>query len=59
MSGPSLDLGLVLNVLFEYREGGPAHSEQAVCATPEYWFPVVFFNVIGELFPYQARSDRL
>ena len=59
MSGPLLDLRLVLNVLLEYRQGCSAYSEEAVRATPENRFPVVFLYVVGKLFSDQARRDRL
>lgn len=59
MSGPLFDLGLILNVLLEHRKGSAAHSKEAVGATPENWFPVVFLYVSGKLFPYQTRGNRL
>ena len=58
MSGPLLDLGLILNVLLEHREGCSPDSKEAVGATPENRFPVVFLDVVGKLLPDQAGSDR-
>ena len=59
MSGPSLYLALILNVLLEHREGGATDCEEAVRATPKNRFPVVFLYVVRKLFSDQARSYRL
>ncbi len=58
MSGPSLYLALILNVLLEHREGCATDCEEAVRATPKNRFPVVFLDVVGKLLPDQASSDR-
>lgn len=59
MSGPSLYLALILNVLLEHREGCATDCEEAVRATPKNRFPVVFLYVVRKLFSDQARRDRL
>ena len=59
MSGPSLYLALILNVLLEHREGCATDCEEAVRATPKNRFSVVFLDVVGKLFSDQARSYRL
>jgi len=58
VSGPLLDLGLILNALLEHRDVCTPDSKEAVGATPENWFPVVFLDVLGKLFPDQAGRDR-
>jgi hypothetical protein len=58
VSGPSLYLALILNVLLEHQEGCATDCEEAVRATPKNRFPVVFLDVVGKLLPDQARSDR-
>jgi len=58
VNGHLFDLVLVLDVLLEHRDGRSADGEEAVCAAPKNRFPVVFFDVVGKLFPDQARRDR-
>ena len=49
MSGPLLDLGLVLDVLLEHREVRSADGEQAVRAAPKNRFPEVGSPMSGEV----------